>query len=193
MSASTDKASIRKICLAQRNALTPQFKNNASNALCARIQSLPVYQAASTIALYQAIDGEINLLPLWTEAETSGKTCYLPTIIPHQKFLIFLPATLRTPQKTNQFHILEPNIPPTEAISIEKLDLMIMPLVAFDKYGTRLGRGAGYYDQTLRNKKPACLLGAAYEFQQQARLIPDPWDIPLTGIVTEKNTYWSIP
>ena len=68
---------------------------------------------------------------------------------------------------------------------------MLLPLVAFDAHGTRLGRGAGYYDRTLEHQKPACLLGIAYAFQQIPWIQPEPWDIPLDGIVTEKNLHWS--
>ncbi|MCH9756813.1 MAG: 5-formyltetrahydrofolate cyclo-ligase [Gammaproteobacteria bacterium] len=188
-----DKMTIRHTMLAKRASLAKKMKLEASKALCARIESLPLYQDAKKIALYQAIDGEIDLHPLWLLAETAGKTCYMPVITPDNKTLLFLPTTLKTPQKSNLFQILEPDLPHTSAISLNELDLMIMPLVAFNTHGTRLGRGAGYYDRTLANEKPACLLGAAYEFQRHASLLAEPWDIPLTGVVTEKNTYWSTP
>ncbi len=66
-----------------------------------------------------------------------------------------------------------------------------MPLVAFDGHGTRLGRGAGYYDRTLEHKKPQCLLGVAYEFQHHDFLPPEPWDVPLDAVATEKTIHWS--
>jgi 5-formyltetrahydrofolate cyclo-ligase len=188
---SFDKATVRHACLTQRKALSQQAQHEASIALCARIQTLSVYQAAQHIAFYQSIGGEISLHPLWLLAESTGKTCYMPVMIPSNKTLMFLPATSKTHQKLNTHQILEPDVSSTHAISIEDLDLIIMPLVAFNTQGTRLGRGAGYYDRTLKNKTPGCLLGAAYEFQQEPSLIADPWDIPLTGIATEKNTYWS--
>ena len=188
---STDKATLRQTFLTQRKALLQQAQHEASIALCARIQALSVYQAAKHIAFYQSIGGEISLHPLWLLAESTGKTCYMPVMIPSSKTLLFLPATSKTPQKISTHDILEPDVSSTHAISIEDLDLMIVPLVAFNTEGTRLGRGAGYYDRTLQHKTPGCILGAAYEFQQEPSLIADPWDISLTGIATEKNTYWS--
>jgi 5-formyltetrahydrofolate cyclo-ligase len=131
------------------------------------------------------------LHPLWLLAESTLKTCYMPVIQPDSTRLLFLPTTSETPQKRNQFHILEPDIPHTEAIALEQLDLMILPLVAFNTNGTRLGQGAGYYDRTLEQTRPRCVLGAAYDFQQHPALHADPWDIPLDGIVTDKNTFWS--
>lgn len=181
---------IRRTCLQQRHALTAATQQAASARICERIASLPVYQNASSIALYQAIDNEINLNALWFLAEQQGKQCYMPAMLPDKKMLLFLPTTSQTPLKPNQFQILEPNIPHTQAMPLQHIDLMIIPLVAFDVAGNRLGRGAGYYDRTLQHKKPACLLGAAYEFQKQSHLNKAPWDIPLSGIVTEKTIHW---
>jgi 5-formyltetrahydrofolate cyclo-ligase len=189
---SFNKAHIRKQCLKQRRSLTKQVQLNASKTLCARIEALPIYQNAMHIALYQAIGGEISLTPLWHSAIAAGKICYMPVVMPENKTLLFLPSTPETPQKPNAFQILEPDISHARAIPLQQLDLIILPLVAFDKKGTRLGRGAGFYDKTLQHQKPACLLGAAYGFQQHA-LTPDSWDIPLDIIITEENTYWSAP
>ncbi|MDF1678734.1 MAG: 5-formyltetrahydrofolate cyclo-ligase [Legionellaceae bacterium] len=188
-----DKATIRRTCLAKRAALTAQTQKAASEALCMRISSLAVYQKAQKIALYCAVGGEINLHLLWQLAEKSGKTCYMPVMLSSTQRLVFLPATPSTPQKANAFQVPEPDVPHQYAVAPKAIDLMLLPLVAFDTRGTRLGRGAGYYDRTLSHEKPACLLGAAYEFQRQPLLTAEPWDIPLTGIVTEENTYWSTP
>ncbi len=186
-----DKTTIRRTCLAKRAALTAKEQETASKTLCMRVASLMVYQKAQKIALYHAVGGEIDLCPLWQLAEKAGKTCYMPVMRSDTRDLIFLPATSSTPQKVNTLQVPEPDVPHQYAIVPKALDLMLLPLVAFDTHGTRLGRGAGYYDRTLAHEKAACLLGAAYEFQRQPLLTAEPWDIPLTGVVTEKNTYWS--
>jgi 5-formyltetrahydrofolate cyclo-ligase len=187
----TDKQTIRRNHQATRKALSEPVRARASQALCARIQTLPVYQHATHIAMYQAIDGEIDLHPLWVLAENAGKTCYMPVMNSKTKTLLFLPVTLKTPQQTNSYHIAEPQVSHAASAPLDTLDLMLMPLVAFDNHGTRLGRGAGYYDRALAHKKPSCLLGVAYEFQHHAFLPPEPWDIPLDGVVTEKTMHWS--
>jgi 5-formyltetrahydrofolate cyclo-ligase len=187
------KTTIRRQCIKKRNALSKQVQDESAKALCKHIEALSVYQNAAHIALYQAIGAEISLTPLWRSAENSGKTCYMPVMIPNTNTLKFLPTTTKTPQKINQFQILEPHLPHADAIALETIDLMILPLVAFDTHGTRLGRGAGFYDKTLKHQKPNCLLGAAYACQQHALLTADDWDIPLDLIVTEKYTYWSTP
>ena len=75
------------------------------------------------------------------------------------------------------------------------LDIVLMPLVAFDKQGNRLGMGGGYYDktfafkrQTLWRKKPI-LVGLSHHFQQVDELNNDNWDIPLTAIVTNQKIW----
>jgi 5-formyltetrahydrofolate cyclo-ligase len=186
------KQALRKHYQAKRASLSDTARLRASQALCTRIQALDVYQNASHIALYHAIKGEIDLHPLWRFAHAAGKICYMPVVNPHHnKTLLFLPATPDTPRTISALHIPEPNVPHHEARSPHDLDLMIMPLVAFDTHGTRLGTGGGYYDRTLAHQKPACILGVAYTFQRETFLTPEPWDIPLDGIVTEKTTYWS--
>lgn len=185
------KQTIRQTMLAKRKVLPLHARTEASHALCTRLQTLTVYQQATHLALYQAIDGEIDLHPLWTLAERAGKTCYMPVMNTQTKTLIFIPTTQASPQQTNAFNITEPKSLTTEAIELDKLDLMLMPLVAFDDHGTRLGRGGGYYDRTLEHKKPRCLLGVAYEFQHHDFLPPEPWDVPLDGVVTEKTMHWS--
>ncbi|MDF1684381.1 MAG: 5-formyltetrahydrofolate cyclo-ligase [Legionellaceae bacterium] len=186
-----DKQTIRSTNQAKRKALPKHLRAEASQALCARLQTLPVYQQATQIALYQAIEGEIDLYPLWVHAENAGKTCYMPVMNAQAKTLLFLPTTRTTPQQTNAYNIAEPKTQHTDAILLNSLDLMLMPLVAFDSHGTRLGRGAGYYDRTLEHKKPRCLLGVAYEFQHYDFLPPEPWDVPLDGVATEKTIHWS--
>ncbi len=186
-----DKSAIRKKQRAKRAALSETTQKEASRAICARIQSLPIYQNAEKVAFYQAVGGEVDPNPLWLDACNQGKTCYMPVMLPQTKTLIFLPTDLNTPQKINQFKVLEPDVPHEQAIALERIDLMLMPLVAFEPNGTRLGQGAGYYDRTLNQEKPAFLLGVAYEFQREPALENDPWDVPLHGIITEKNIYWS--
>ena len=186
------KNTIRSACQQERRALPKIDQHIAATRVCEQIHSLDVYQQAMHIAFYHAVDGEIELSTLWALADAEGKSCYMP-FLHHDKTLAFLPATPSTPNRTNRFNIQEPDVPITLAMPPNKLDLMLIPLVAFDESGTRLGRGAGYYDRTLATIRPACLLGVAYAFQRQRFIQPAPWDVPLTGIVTELGVHWCAP
>ena len=82
-----------------------------------------------------------------------------------------------------------------ELIDPRRLDLVIVPLFAFDARGTRLGTGGGYYDRTFSFaassaawRRPA-LIGVGYAFQQHERLERAPWDVPLDGAVTDRGTF----
>ena len=80
-------------------------------------------------------------------------------------------------------------------VRAQDLDLILMPLVSFDDNGNRLGMGGGFYDRSLeflrhrtRWHKPQ-VFGIAYDFQRINGLTPDPWDIPLQGVITDRAVY----
>lgn len=183
------RKAIRQQCLLERQALPKEVREQASRQICQMICALEVYKKATHIALYQAIDAEVDLSFLWQHAEGHGKSCYMP-VIQHDKTLSFCFVTQDTSMQSNCFNIQEPDALVSRVIAPEHLDLMVMPLVAFDVHGTRLGRGAGYYDRTLEKERPSCLLGVAYACQQQPLIRPEPWDVALTGVVTEVDVYW---
>lgn len=94
----------------------------------------------------------------------------------------------------NQYGIGEPDIKKQTHIDAEKLDLVLMPLVAFDENGNRVGRGAGFYDRTFSFKigskrKTPLLVGLAYEFQKINVITAADWDVALDLVVTEQKIY----
>jgi 5-formyltetrahydrofolate cyclo-ligase len=122
-----------------------------------------------------------------------GKCCFLPILHPLKKnrlwFIEYTPDTHLAP---NRFGILEPTRAGKGLVPAWSLDLVLMPVVAFDCKANRLGMGLGYYDMTFKLHQrhafsPPVLLGLAYEFQCVAKLPVDSWDVPLDGIVTEKR------
>lgn len=171
-----------------RSALPAAFQQQASRQICKTITGLDVYRRSRQIGLYHAVRGEVDLHALWEAAPLQGKFCYFP-VLKANFGLIFLPATPKTEFKANQYQIAEPDVDESEAIGVEELDLIIMPLLGFDEAGNRLGMGAGYYDRLLADRPKAFRLGVAYEFQKLAHLEVQPWDIPLNAVVTEKEFY----
>lgn len=99
-------------------------------------------------------------------------------------FSLYQPADKLQP---NQYGILEP-LSSAPHIALEKLDIVMTPLVAFDRQGHRLGTGGGYYDRTFAalQGKPR-LVGMAYSMQEADPLPSDEWDVKLYGVVTEKS------
>lgn len=188
MSNST-RQSIRKSCISTRQKLSKEIQSACSKRICTQIQMLNQYQNAKNIAFYYAMNGEVDLLALW-HISLKNKLCYFPTMTLNQS-LIFLPATLQSSFYANEYGILEPQVDHAQALSPECFDLMLVPLVAFDPFGTRLGMGKGFYDRTLSNGRPKFLLGIAYEFQKQNYIETHPWDVRLDAILTEQTIYWS--
>jgi 5-formyltetrahydrofolate cyclo-ligase len=106
--------------------------------------------------------------------------------------LIFVKIDKKTQYKKNIYAIPEPIYTAKDIISSEDLDLVIMPLVATDKEGNRMGMGGGYYDRSFAFKKDKKtnypqLLGFAYDFQLISSIYPEPWDVPLDFIASNKE------
>ena len=186
------RQALRQTCQQIRNKLSSTYQRNASDQIYVQLNKLDQYRYAKRIALYQAVKGEIDLGRIWRSAPLQGKYCYFPAVN-EALTLSFLPATPASAFVENRFGIKEPDIGREHALKPEQLDLMFIPLVAFDQKGTRLGMGAGYYDRTLALSQPPLLVGVAYEFQRQNYIHAESWDIPLNLIVTERTIYWSRP
>lgn len=184
------KLALRRSRRQIRDNLSIEYQHTASTRICARIRGFEQYRQAKRIGLYQAIGGEVSLDAIWHSAPLQGKFCYFP-VLNEDKTLSFLPATPATSFVRNRYGIDEPDVPRSEAISPALLDIIFMPLVVFDDYGTRLGMGAGYYDRTLAGIRHPMLIGVAYEFQRYPYIEPQSWDIPLTGVITQSNIHWS--
>jgi 5-formyltetrahydrofolate cyclo-ligase len=112
---------------------------------------------------------------------------------PIEPRLRFAPLTRSTSWKRNRFGITEPDMKWKDTLHARQLDVVLMPLVAFDRNGHRLGMGGGYYDRTLsfrRSRKhwlKPLLIGVAHSIQEHSGLPTNPWDIPVDAIITESD------
>ncbi|WP_025386329.1 5-formyltetrahydrofolate cyclo-ligase [Legionella oakridgensis] len=184
------KEALRQTYRLIRKNLPHAYKQAAAKKICTQIRALKEYRYAKRIALYHAIHGEVNLNSLWKSAPLQGKYCYFP-ILREDLSLLFLPATPATHFYENRYGIQEPHGSLDEVLRPDELDIIFMPLVAFDERGTRLGMGAGYYDRTLAKYKARLLIGVAYDFQRLPFIEAQPWDVPLSAIITDRTIYWS--
>lgn len=176
----------RKTIINIRSSLTKNYQALISDNVCKYIRSMPEYRYAKKIALYYPKNGEIDLMDLFKSAPLHGKQCYFPVVNPEGD-LVFVPAHLKTKFVKNKYGIPEPIENLKKKIDTNELDIIFMPLVAFDNFGNRLGMGAGYYDKSLKSCKNPLLIGVAYEFQKQPLIPSDPWDIKLQMIITDKG------
>jgi 5-formyltetrahydrofolate cyclo-ligase len=164
-----------------------------SRALARNLRASLRVRRAHRIACYLANDGEIDPGPAINLLRGGGRRILLPVL--RGERLWFLPFEPGTPLAANRFGIPEPAVSARHRCPARDLDLVLVPLVAFDGAGNRLGMGGGFYDRTfayLRTRavwKRPQLIGVAYEFQRLEALPVQTWDIPLQGIATEKRLY----
>ena len=188
---------IRQQIRHQRRSLSQQERESAATGLSRQLTHSKLFHHSRHIAFYLANDGEIDPFNLIEAAWQRGKQCYLPVLgLRPGNRLWFVPYEPATALVNNRFGIAEPlHQRRDRQLKPHQLDLICMPLVAFDKNGNRLGMGGGFYDRTLsflRQRhswhKPR-LLGLAYEFQRQDSLPRQNWDVPLDAIATEEHVY----
>lgn len=166
----------------------------ASAQACKQLGNSTLIHNQQHIAFYYAHGGEINPDALLSQLLEIGKHCYLPVL--HQdgsnrlKFAPMLPGRKLRP---NRYGIPEPVCQSDELIEARQLDLALLPLVAYDPRGNRVGMGKGYYDRTFsflkEQQRPGrpLLIGLAHSFQQVPQLTPQRWDIALDGIANEHH------
>ena len=186
---------IRNIIKEQRSQLSEKELHLTSKAITERIRSFKFPKELTKIGIYYAVNNEVDVHPLCKILWQESKRVYLPIV--EKKKLLFGEYRDTSNLKNNRFKIPEPIVGIESQISAFELDLIFMPLVAFDPMGNRIGMGGGFYDRTLDNKqldndlKKPILVGVAYEFQKQNKIQPNSWDIPLDMIFTESKIYHS--
>lgn len=187
---------LRKQIRSSRRSLSPQQQQLAATNLLRNIRCRNDFRKARNIAMYLPNDGEINPTPLIKLCWKLGKNVYLPVLHPilHNR-LWFVPYTPNTVMIKNIYGIREPKLIPANRRAAWALDLVFLPLVAFDALGNRMGMGGGYYDRTFsfknlrRGMAGPNLIGLAHEIQRVEKLPIESWDIPLTSIVTDSKSY----
>ena len=186
-----DRDVIRREMRGARAALAPNQVAAAAAALSERIGALPGYINAGSVAGYLATPGEMDPLPAMRRALADGKVCYVPVI--SGKRLRFAPWTPDSLLRKNRFGILEPAVETEQLLLPAALQLVLVPLVAFDVYCNRIGMGGGYYDRSFAGHTAGgaqLLAGIAHDMQKVDTLAAQPWDVTLDCVVTESHTYW---
>ncbi len=181
---------------ARRHAIAKQEQRRHAQQLARRFACSRLFLQCDSLAAYLANDGEIDPGPLISRARHAGKRVYLPVLRPRpSRALWFSEQRVGDSLLPNRFGIQEPDIRRRPPVPNWGLGLILMPLVAFDALGNRLGMGGGFYDRTLAYlrrrtlwRRPL-LIGLAHECQKVPALESQNWDIPLDAIFTEAAIY----
>ncbi|MBD1555326.1 5-formyltetrahydrofolate cyclo-ligase [Vibrio sp. S9_S30] len=190
---SQQRQAIRQNIRCKRRHLSNREQIEAAQGLLSQLQKHTAANEANTVALYLAVDGELNLTPVIEWYWNLGKRVCLPVLHPFSNgHLLFLEYTPLTDMVANQYKIEEPKLTLSQIVPINEIDIIYTPLVAFDEQGQRLGMGGGYYDRTLASWESSSgheAIGLAHDCQQVALLPVEAWDIPLKTIVTPSKTW----
>lgn len=171
---------------ARRQAMSESECEMRAKALCKHISESDAYQKARSIMAYLAMPKEANLDALVTQALADGKAVYVPVCVSKTE-MIAARLTRLDDVKTGVLHIRIPN-EPYETAAPNELDLILVPGVAFDTKGGRMGMGAGYYDRFLAKVPEERLLGVAWETQVVQDSIPmETHDKRLSGLITDER------
>lgn len=200
------KFEIREKMKAERLALPLDVQQTMSADICARLMAhcLAVQPPGDRLVLagYGTTRNEADVFPFmeeWCSPKYAiqwtpyfERTACMPVIVPNSRNLQFLRWQPDTAMRLNIFSILEP-LPDTEELIP---DIVLVPLLAFDRLGNRLGYGAGYYDETLRNlrkSKDIQAIGVAFGFQEVPLLPAESFDERLDMVVTERDMIICMP
>ncbi|MFW1678079.1 5-formyltetrahydrofolate cyclo-ligase [Pontibacter sp. JAM-7] len=191
-----ERTTLRQKIRQARRSLSTAQQHRAAEGLMRQLRNHPRFINARHIAFYLPSDGEIDPRCLLRLCWARGKTAYLPVLHPiRHNQLWFLPYRASTKLHKNCYGIDEPILRPRRLRPAWALDLVLLPLVAFDAQGNRMGMGGGYYDRTFayRNQTRGIvgprLIGLAHELQKVERLAVESWDIPLDMIATDQHLY----
>jgi 5-formyltetrahydrofolate cyclo-ligase len=176
-----EKRAIRQQLRERRRALSAEAVEAAGRAVQAQLLALPPYKAAVSVIGYIADENEVPTTAVLEETASSGRSLYLP----HKTGGVVRWCLgdnlgvgcggVREPLRGS------PEYPQTPAVAL-------VPLVAWDRYGGRLGRGGGFYDRLFAGLTSGITrVGLAFEFQEYAELPRDPWDVSLDYVITERR------
>lgn len=173
-------------------------KDRLSGIICCRFMSQPVYRQADIVMWYVNCRSEVITQPALGEALKSNKRTVVPYCTEDEqgdrKLGLWLLEDVSELQP-GMWGILEPTKArwgePGKEIAPDRLDLIIVPGVAFDRSGGRLGNGAGYYDRLLAKVRKNCTVcGICFESQLVEHIEREPHDIAMDYVITEKTIYY---
>ncbi len=185
------KSEIRKRMSAVRQALPSEVRKNRSAEIAQRLIQLPHFANAHTIAAFIPLRGELDPNPIVEAARASNKKVTLPRVHEESE-LSFHYYNAGDPLHPSACGVHEP-LPESPEATPEEIDLVLVPGLAFDERGYRIGHGRGFYDRFLPRVPRATKIGVAYDFQLVAEVPRARWDQPVDYVVTDKRVIVAAP
>jgi 5-formyltetrahydrofolate cyclo-ligase len=180
------KALLRERLKQIRAQVTPDMAEAASQNVWNALSGFHDFKNASGIGAFVSLPSEINTFSILEGSLKTGKKLFLPKTVKDKTHFDFYPIHDFKNLTTGAFGVLEPN--GNHPADWNELDLVLVPGLAFDPQGNRLGFGKGYYDRMLpRLKKTTLVIGVAYTFQIVDQVPHTSEDFPMKALLTEKG------
>ncbi len=189
MSTREVKQALRGKMLARRNSISQATIEQLSEKISQRLFELQEFQNATTISTYLNTRSEVSTDPIVSWCISHGKRVIIPVTNRPSRRLIF--SEVRDPGRELElgtFGIREPKPESLRPVPLEEAEVALVPGVAWDHRGYRIGYGGGYYDRTINSLRSHLLsIGLAYEFQIVNRVPTNRYDQPVDKLVTERR------
>lgn len=179
----SSKKELRNLVRNRKAAHSPELLHAMSVEACRRVCRLTIWAEAQAVLLYHPLADEVDVRMLIQKAACEGKKVYLPVVTGSESIELrrWMPETM---MMTGAFGISEPIGTEISQEEYRNIDLAIIPGMAFDKEGHRLGRGKGYYDRLLTRLPQAHLCGICFPFQLLPTLPHEAHDINMNTVIT---------
>lgn len=183
--------SLREDMRRQRLAVSERDEELATASVMQRVLSHPYLEEGRLIGSYVSTRHEIGTRELNRALTLRGHTLALPVISPVEKGIMdFYTFDSESELILNRFAIPEPPPYHEKLVTPPLFEVLLVPLLAFDLKGNRMGMGGGYYDRTLKQLSATCvLIGLAYDFQMVPAIQTEAWDMPLDEVITPSEHY----
>tara|TARA_B100000768_G_scaffold42998_1_gene41844 strand:+ start:552 stop:1130 length:579 start_codon:yes stop_codon:yes gene_type:complete len=184
MPSTEKKKGLQRIQAKQQRAKAFALNPRAGEQVCQQLLDSKKLKTNQIVAVYWPLGDELDPMPLLNKLHELGHQTLLPVMLGAGKPLLFRKWESNDSLKIAQFGTYEP----FEDKPVLKPDVILAPLLAFDRHGYRLGYGGGFYDRTienLRQTKSVSVFGVAYAAQEMNQVVRGPFDQPLDAVLTE--------
>jgi 5-formyltetrahydrofolate cyclo-ligase len=178
-----DKTLLRKTLLAKRARIPRALRRLKSRRIFKKISKLPVFKKAHHIACYYGITPEVET-KFFLKEILKNKSLYLPKVGPKRSLTLHRVRSLSRDLRKGAYSIMEPKLSHGKKPA-GSMDLLIVPGVAFDKRGGRLGRGGGYYDRLLRKARRVPKMGICFREQIVKKVPMTAQDVRVDRVITD--------
>ena len=188
MTRNENRASLRKEALQRRNDIPPQMRFELSKRIATQVTNWIKTRSIDSVMIYLGMRSEVDTHDVLDYLFNHGKVALAPVM--EMKCRTLIPYRIENAKgdlERHRYGMLQPNKEICDKFPLDQIDLIVVPGIAFDLKGYRVGFGGGFYDRFLPNCPEAIWIGLAFEQQIVADIQPQPWDVPLHYIFTEKG------